>query len=110
MFADCGWEYIGEFVGYSYFRKPVKDMNGEEEIFNDNMSKIEMLDRVYKGRMVPLIVVFFCLICPQLIMRITGSGTENTVFLIIFGLMFILYLMIFYQFAKKYKALKQKYK
>ena len=110
MFADCGWEYIGEFVGYSYFRKPLKDMNGEEEIFNDNASKIEMLDRVYKGRMLPLIVVFFCLICPQLITRITGSGAENTVFLSIFGLMFILYIMIFYRFTKKYKALKEKYK
>ena len=23
MFEDCGWEYIQEFAGYSYFRKAV---------------------------------------------------------------------------------------
>ena len=23
MFQDCGWEYLMDFVGYSYFRKPV---------------------------------------------------------------------------------------
>lgn len=22
MFADCGWEYLQDYVGYSYFRKP----------------------------------------------------------------------------------------
>lgn len=22
MFRDCGWEYIQDFGGYSYFRKP----------------------------------------------------------------------------------------
>lgn len=22
MFTDCGWEYLQDFVGYSYFRKP----------------------------------------------------------------------------------------
>jgi len=35
MFEDCGWDYIMDFVGYSYFRKKVADMNGEEEIFPD---------------------------------------------------------------------------
>ena len=36
MFKDCGWEYIADFLGYSYFRKPVADMKvGEEEIFSD---------------------------------------------------------------------------
>ena len=26
MFADCGWEYLQDFAGYSYFRKPVAGM------------------------------------------------------------------------------------
>ena len=33
MFNDCGWEYIQDYAGYSYFRKPAADMNGAEEIF-----------------------------------------------------------------------------
>lgn len=110
MFSDCGWEYIGEAVGYSYFRKSVKDMNGEEEIFSDASSKLEMMDRVYKGRMIPLIVIFCCIICPQLIMQALGTDSANTVLLVMFIVLFLLYIMIFYRFAKKYKELKQRYK
>ena len=28
MFKDCGWEYMQDFAGYSYFRKPVSEMDG----------------------------------------------------------------------------------
>ena len=36
MFRDCGWEYLQEYMGYSYFRKPVSRMEGrDEEIFCD---------------------------------------------------------------------------
>ena len=24
MFSDCGWEYIQDYAGYSYFRKPIR--------------------------------------------------------------------------------------
>lgn len=52
MFQDCGWEYIQEFMGYSYFRKPVAEMkNGEEEIFSDDASKADMIKRVIAGRL-----------------------------------------------------------
>ena len=33
MFEDCGWEYLTEFDGYNYFRKPADKMQQEEEIF-----------------------------------------------------------------------------
>ena len=35
MFEDCGWEYLTEFDGYNYFRKPADKMQQEEEIFCD---------------------------------------------------------------------------
>ena len=109
MFSDCGWEYAGEFMGYSYFRKPLKNMKGEEQIFSDDASKLEMMDRVYKGRMVPLIVIFLCCICPQLAMQAAGTYTADTVLFWMFVVLFLLYLLIFYRFAKKYKELKQRY-
>ena len=31
MFEDCGWEYLQDYVGYSYFRKPVSQMDGRDE-------------------------------------------------------------------------------
>ena len=59
MFEDCGWEYITTYVGYAYFRKPVADMKEEEEIFFDDSSKLEMMQRIFKGRMIPMFIVFF---------------------------------------------------
>lgn len=44
MFADCGWEYLQDFFGYSYFRKPKALMQGEEEIFCDAESRLEMMN------------------------------------------------------------------
>ena len=47
MFNDCGWEYIQDFGGYSYFRKPVSEMQEEEEIFCDDESRLDMMRRVF---------------------------------------------------------------
>ena len=69
MFVDCGWEYIQDYAGYSYFRKPVAEMNAEEEIFCDDDSQLAMLERVYKGRLVPLLVIFSACLLPQFILH-----------------------------------------
>ena len=65
MFRDCGWEYLQDYAGYSHFRKPVSEMEGEQEsIFCDDESRLDMMNRIFKGRMVPLLVIFsvcFCL-------------------------------------------------
>ena len=48
MFNDCGWEYIQDFFGYTYFRKPVSEMkNDTEEIFCDDESRFQMIKRVF---------------------------------------------------------------
>ena len=46
LFADCGWEYIQDYVGYSYFRKPAATA-GSDEIFCDDESRREMLREVF---------------------------------------------------------------
>lgn len=58
MFQDCGWEYLMDYVGYSYFRKPTSEMNGDEEIFCDDQSRFDMVERIFKGRLIPLLVLF----------------------------------------------------
>lgn len=63
MFYDCGWEYIQDMAGYSYFRKPVSEMNGTDEtIFCDEDSRMDMMRRVWKGKVLPLLAIFFCLL------------------------------------------------
>jgi len=110
MFEDCGWEYLMDFVGYSYFRKPADEMVGEEEIFCDDDSRLDMLKRVFKGRMIPLVAAFFLIIIPNVMGYFTHSfyfeGAE--VLAGYFTFLFLLYLLIFGQFAVGYYRLKKR--
>ena len=93
MFADCGWEYMQDYVDFSYFRTPAKDMQGEEEIFCDESSRLAMMERVYKGRMLPLLVIFCACLLPQFILNLvngryaiaTTTGGILAVYAVIFG-------------------------
>lgn len=104
MFADCGWDYIQDFFGYSYFRKRAADMNGEEEIFCDDSSRLAMMERVYKGRLVPLLVVFFSLLLPQFISNLSKG---NYGIALVLGGMLALYVYIFVYFAVRYHQQKK---
>lgn len=95
MFADCGWEYIQDFWGYSYFRKPVSEMNGEEEIFCDNTSRSHMIKQVIKGRILPLCCLFFFVLLPQCILQFLGHDPFQRVLAWFYVGLIILYLFFF---------------
>ncbi len=107
MFRDCGWEYLQDYVGYSYFRKPVSQMNGEEEIFCDESSKLEMMDRVFKGRMIPLLVLFFLVVVPFFII---GIIQQEYIICCIYGIAIGFYLVLFIMFAFKRNKFKSNMK
>ena len=73
MFIDCGWEYIQEFAQFSYFRKPVSEMVENERIFSDETSRLEMLERVYKGRLLPVLVIFSACLLPQFFINLSNG-------------------------------------
>ena len=103
MFRDCGWEYLQNYVGYSYFRKAVSDMDGtEEQIFCDDSSRLEMMKRVFTGRMIPLVCCFLLIIIPQMFMQSLRGTPETNVIAFFFFIMFVLYLAIFISFAIPY--------
>lgn len=102
MFQDCGWEYLFDFAGFSYFRKPVSQMHKDEEIFCDDSSRLDMIGRVFKGRMIPLLVIFFCIICPQLLMQSHLEGSISQGLMWMFVVMFVLYLILFIRFGVLY--------
>lgn len=103
MFRDCGWEYLQNYVGYSYFRKPAGEMAGTaEEIFCDDASRLDMMNRVFKGRMIPLLVIFFLIIVPQIINQGLNRTPSSRVLMITFCVLFVLYLLIFVSFAVPY--------
>lgn len=101
MFDDCGWEYMQDFFGYSYFRKAVTKEGVAEEIFCDEESRFQMMKRVMKGRMLPLLILFFTVLLPQFIHQLFYTydylialffGTILVMYLIIFGMCFVKYI------------------
>lgn len=107
MFQDCGWEYLLDYVGYSYFCKPVAEMKEEEEIFCDDESRMDMIQRVFKGRVIPLLIIFFCCIIPQLVMQYHGKGAMNEGLFYLFLVMFVLYFILFLQFGIQFWKMKK---
>ncbi len=104
MFADCGWEYMQKYFGYTYFRKPANEMNGDEEIFCDNESKLQMIKRVYLGRMLPILIIFLAVLIPTFIRLVFIE--HNYIFAAIYAAILVLYICIFVATGKKYKKLK----
>ena len=111
MFKDCGWEYIQDYFGYSYFRKPASEMTGDEEIFCDDESRLEMVKRIFFTRMIPLIAIFFLLVIPNLYTQSSDPSTTGYVLNWAFWILFVLYLFIFVvlgrQFWKYWKNLSK---
>ena len=105
MFSDCGWEHLFDFAQYSYFRKRKVEMEGDEEIFCDEQSKQDMMDRVYKGRLVPLLIIFIMCLLPTFILNIAHG---RYLIAMCSGGVLAVYAALFMQFARQYSAYKNK--
>ena len=91
------------YFGYSYFRKPASEIDGtEEEIFCDDASRLDMMKRVFKGRMIPLLVIFFAVIVPQTIAQTFNGISFSYGVVIALYIMFAIYIGIFISFAVSY--------
>ena len=104
LFQDCGWEYLQDYVGYSYFRKARDQMAEEETIFCDSASRMEMVERVYKGKMLPLLFLFLFVILPNLYLQ---AAVGNGVLLALFALALVLYLVIFFKFSAAFRRCRE---
>ena len=77
----------------------------------DDESRLDMMKRVYRGRIIPLIVIFLCAVTPQFILNLIGydGGSQlQTVFAVVFGGIFVLYVVIFVRFGIAYKRYKDR--
>lgn len=105
MFDDCGWEYVQDYADYSYFRKSVTDDGEAEEIFCDDESRLQMMQRVLKGRMTPLLAIFFATLLPQFIMSL--FNTHNYFIAVFVGGVLAIYVAIFAMCFVKYSQYKK---
>ena len=94
MFEDYGWNYLQDMNEFSYFRKEANLTNEKEnEIFGDNESKLEMIKRITKRKLIPILVLYFCCFFPNLMNTINYGITPFTYLLILFAI-FIIYIII----------------
>lgn len=109
MFADCGWEYVATLNQYHYFRKPKNEMDNaqDEEIFCDEESRYDMLMRIYKGRVLPLIVIFCATIVTNVTSILNHSSFGEPIG-ILYIIVVVLYWFIFVRFLMKYHHVKQR--
>ena len=107
LFQDYGWEYFNRCLGWLYFRKPVSETDTQQdiEIFSDDSSRIDMVNHIVKTRMLPLLVIFFGCLIPNLIRSVNTSLP----FTIVFTLMFFLYLYLFLHCGFKLRKLRKNY-
>ena len=116
LFKDCGWEHITNFNGFSYFRKAHSEIesDAEFEIYNDATGKLDMLNRILRLRLFP--VLFFLSMLIPLFLKLLN---ERDVFS---GLVFLLTIIdcvlllalvvqisyIFWRLFQKWKELSDK--
>lgn len=110
MFEDCGWEYIQDFLGWSYFRKPAGIMSENEEIFCDDESRLDLLNRVFRGRMVPLLLLFFLVLIPNAGDMLRIEHPMETILAVVYMVTLMLYVVVFIRFAKFYYSFKRRMK
>ena len=78
-----------------------------EEIFCDDISRLDMMNRIFIGRVIPLIVIL-CGLIWQLYISATDHSERG--WLPVFIVLVIIYIITFLQFAVKYFAFRKNVK
>lgn len=112
MYEDYGWEHIQDMNDYSYFRKPAAGLQeADMEIFSDDESRYEMLVRIFRKRMIPILVIFMLCVLPQIV-RIdmgTSLGVVENGLAFLFGMLFVLYVILIVRCGIGFYRLRRKY-
>ena len=87
LFKDCGWEHITDFNSFSYFRKAHSKVESatEFEIYNDATNKLDMVNRILRLRLVPVLLLLAIHI-PLLFMLFDRSNTFDLWKFLVVGL------------------------
>ncbi len=113
MLADFGWEYFDQCTGWLYFRRPAAaaESENEGELFSDNVSRADLAGKVARTRLLPLVIIFFCCILPNLARSFSGHmGVLNTFFAGFFSVMFVIYVYLLVYCGIKLKRLRRRYR
>lgn len=112
IYQDTGWEYLFDVNGWSYFRKPAAETDGEEEIYSDKESKVMHVDKIVKRRMLPLLVIFLCCVIPNFLRYawygrdLIQYGWGEAVMIILWYVIFFAYVWLVTHCVRKLRHLK----
>lgn len=106
LMKDYGWEYVGTFLEYSYFRRS-KDDQQSEDFYTDKESQLDHLNKILWKRFIPicLYVIFYLLV-------LSGLDPESHFTLALFNIfdsIFWIYLIILVFLIFDYFRLKRKF-
>ncbi len=104
MFNDCGWEYLQDYVGYSYFRKPAAQAVQGETIFCDSRSRLQMLERVFMGKVLPLLCLLPCVFIPCILISLLHGAHSIAIPL---AIAFVFCLFVLEKILFQYRKLKR---
>ena len=95
LFKDCGWEHITDFNSFSYFRKAHSEVESaaEFEIYNDATNKLDMVNRILRLRLVPVLLLLAIHIPLQFMLLDRSNRFDLWKFLVV-GLDIFLYLIL----------------
>ena len=88
------------------------DDGTDDYIFNDNESRIEMLERINSRKAMPLLVIFLCCIIPQGMRMIIGGDFSDPVsiaFYILWIVVMFMYIVIITKCTAGFNRLRKKY-
>ncbi|MDR7869400.1 MAG: DUF2812 domain-containing protein [Tissierellaceae bacterium] len=107
MFKDNGWEYAFDFMGWSYFRKSGDQKN--TEIFSDDESRVEEVNKVFKSRFLPILIAFTSIVIPNAMNVFNGSFQNSATLFIIFVYALYVFLITYcgyglFKLRKKYSV------
>ena len=111
VYDDYGWEYIQDMNDYSYFRKSSDGLSDKDlEIFSDNESRLDMIKKIIKTKLLPLWCIFMCIVIPNaVIIFIKDFGRMSIFFTVFWTLMLVIYTYVFLHCYLGFRKLKKKY-
>ena len=115
MLQDFGWENCGRCMGWVYWRKSAAEAEneGESELFTDDAGRLDMVKKVVQTRMLPLLLLFFVCVLPNLFRALDGDiyygagGFASGFFLGFFSLMTAVYLYLFIHCGGKLRRMQR---
>ena len=112
MYREYGWEYLQDLNDYSYFRKSAANASPEDlEIFSDDESRLDMVKRILRWRMAPILIMGLLCLLPSLI-RTFGETVSNgweIALLVLFVLLVLAWLYVMIRCLAGFCRLRKKY-